>query len=89
MRQHKWLDIVKEYDYEVLYHLRKANMGVDVLSHKATSAHIRDLCLRMRIVTPLLEQIREAHVEATNEEHQNSEWVVVWFPLSITITGVC
>ena len=58
MRQCRWLDVVKDYDCEILYHLRKANVVADSLSRKA--APIKDICLRMTVVTPLLEQIREA-----------------------------
>ena len=55
MRQRRWLDVVKEYDCEILYHPRKANVVVDTLSRKAASTPIRDLCLRMVIVSPLLD----------------------------------
>ena len=68
-RKHRWLEVVKDYDYKILYHPRKANMVVDVMSHKVMSAPIWDLCLAMTIVTPLLEHIHEAQVEAMKEEH--------------------
>ena len=45
--------MVKDYDCEILYHLGKANVVADTLSYKA--APIRDVCLRMMVVTPLLE----------------------------------
>ena len=66
MRQCRWLDVVKDYDYEILYHLGKANVVADALSRKVVMAPIRDICMRMKVITPLLEQIRD---EATNEEH--------------------
>ena len=56
MREHRWFDVVKDYDYEILYHPGKANVVADVLSRKV--APIRDICLRMTVVTPLLERIR-------------------------------
>ena len=34
MRQRRWLELIKDYDYEILYHPRKANMVVDTLSRK-------------------------------------------------------
>ena len=58
MRQRRWLDVVKDYNCEILYHLGKANVVADALSCKA--APIRDIFLRMTVVSPLLEQIREA-----------------------------
>ena len=60
MRQRRWLDVVKDYDCEILYHLEKANVVGDALIWKVVTTPIRDMCLRMTMVTPLLEQIREA-----------------------------
>ena len=62
MRQRRWLDVLKDYDCEILYHPGKANVVADALSRKVSAAPIRDLCLRMSVNTPLLEQIREAQV---------------------------
>jgi hypothetical protein len=35
MRQRRWLELIKDYELEVHYHLGKANIVVDALSHKA------------------------------------------------------
>jgi hypothetical protein len=35
MRQRRWLELIKDYQLEVHYHPRKANVVVDALSHKA------------------------------------------------------
>jgi hypothetical protein len=35
MRQRRWLELIKDYKLEVLYHPRKANVVADVLSRKA------------------------------------------------------
>jgi hypothetical protein len=35
MRQRRWLELIKDYELEVHYHLEKANVVVDVLSRKA------------------------------------------------------
>lgn len=51
--------MVKDNDYEILYHPRKANVVVDTLSRKACSALIRGLCLRITIVPPLSDLVRE------------------------------
>ncbi|KAL5543027.1 hypothetical protein UlMin_010737 [Ulmus minor] len=37
MRQRRWLELVKDYDYEILYHPGKANCVADVLSRKSTA----------------------------------------------------
>ena len=37
MRQQRWLELVKDYDYEILYHHGKANKVADALSRKSTT----------------------------------------------------
>ena len=71
MRQHPWLDMVKDYDCDILYHTGKANVVTDALSRKTTTTFIRDLCMRMTMITLLLEHICEAQVEALKEEYTN------------------
>ena len=34
MRQHRWLELIKDYNLEIHYHLGKANVVVDALSYK-------------------------------------------------------
>ena len=34
MRQRRWLELVKDYDIEILYYPGKANVMADVLSRK-------------------------------------------------------
>jgi hypothetical protein len=34
MRQRRWLELIKDYELEVHYHPRKANVIADALSHK-------------------------------------------------------
>ena len=34
MRQRKWLELIKEYDLEIHYHPRKANVVADAMSRK-------------------------------------------------------
>ena len=57
MRQRWWLDVVKDYDYEILYHPGKADVVVEALIRKAIATPIQDICLRMTVITLLLEQI--------------------------------
>ena len=42
MRQRQWLELVKDYDIEIMYHRGKANVVADALSRKVihTSAMI-------------------------------------------------
>jgi hypothetical protein len=37
MRQRRWLELIKDYDLEVHYHPRKANVVADALSRKVHS----------------------------------------------------
>ena len=76
IRQHKWLDVVKDYKCKVLYHPRKANMVVDALSRKVTSALLRDLSLRMTVITLLLDKIHSAQVKAIKVGQRRTECIV-------------
>ena len=76
MRQCRWLDVVKDNDCEILYYPVKANVVANALSRKVVTAPIRDICMRMKVITPLLEQIQEAQVEAMKEEHRKSDHIV-------------
>mgnify|MGYP001549209286 CR=1 FL=1 len=75
MRQRRWLDVGKDYNCEILYHLGKANVVADALSRRADSAPIRDVCMRMTVMTPVLDTIREAQVEAVRSENRKRERV--------------
>ena len=35
MRQHRWLELIKDYNLEIHYHLGKANVVIDALSRKS------------------------------------------------------
>ena len=35
MRQHRWLELIKDYNLEIHYHQGKANVVIDALSHKS------------------------------------------------------
>jgi len=37
LRQRRWLELLKDYDITILFHLEKANMVVDALSRRAES----------------------------------------------------
>ena len=54
MRQRKWLEFHKDYDFELSYHPNKANIVIDSLSRK--SLHISALMVKM---LDLLEQFRD------------------------------
>ncbi|GKD56203.1 putative reverse transcriptase domain-containing protein [Tanacetum coccineum] len=39
MRQRRWIDLLSDYDYEIRYHLGKANVVADALSRKERENH--------------------------------------------------
>ncbi|GJS34687.1 putative reverse transcriptase domain-containing protein [Tanacetum coccineum] len=42
MRQRRWLELLSDYDFEIQYHLGKANVVVDALSGKERSKPLRE-----------------------------------------------
>ncbi|KAJ9553347.1 hypothetical protein OSB04_017392 [Centaurea solstitialis] len=73
MRQRRWLDVVKDYDCEILYHPGKANVVADALSRKAHGDVLRVPLMRLTVTTSLIELIRSSQVEAVKVENQKRE----------------
>nr|GEZ42050.1 putative reverse transcriptase domain-containing protein [Tanacetum cinerariifolium] len=74
MRQRRWLELLADYDYEIRYHLGKANVVADALSQKRIikSRRVKQLRVRSLIMTihlNLPSQIQEAQTEVLNEEN--------------------
>lgn len=40
MRQRRWLDLVKDYDYEIKHHPGKANIVIESMSRKIVLSQI-------------------------------------------------
>lgn len=59
MRQRRWLELVKDYDWEILYHLGRANMVAYALSRRtpATLMSLRELPRHLQ------EDIRKLDIE--------------------------
>ncbi|KAJ9556252.1 LOW QUALITY PROTEIN: hypothetical protein OSB04_010866 [Centaurea solstitialis] len=58
MRQRRWLDVVKDYDCEILYHPGKANVVADALSRKTHHVLLRVPLMRLTVTTSLFDLIR-------------------------------
>ena len=59
MRHRRWLEVVKDYDCEILYHPGKANKVADALSRKSTIA-----LMSIQALPPQLqEEISELEIE--------------------------
>ncbi|GKE27503.1 putative reverse transcriptase domain-containing protein [Tanacetum coccineum] len=63
MRQHRWLELLSDYDCEIRYHPRKANVVADALSRKERIKPQRVQALVMTIGLNLLVQILNAQAE--------------------------
>ncbi|KAJ9557882.1 hypothetical protein OSB04_012496 [Centaurea solstitialis] len=73
MRQRRWLEVIKDYDCEILYHQGKANVVADALSRKGSRLLLRVPCMRMTVSTSLIELIRQSQVEAVKEGNQKKQ----------------
>ncbi|GJW33908.1 putative reverse transcriptase domain-containing protein [Tanacetum coccineum] len=69
MRQRRWLELMSDYDYEIRYHLGKANVVADALSRKERIKPLRVRALVMTICLNLPVQILNAQVEVRKEEN--------------------
>ncbi|GKC25804.1 putative reverse transcriptase domain-containing protein [Tanacetum coccineum] len=72
MRQRCWLELLSDYDYEILYHPRKANVVADALSRKEQEPlRVRSLVMTMGL--NLTKQILNAQAEAMQAENIQAE----------------
>nr|GEZ45658.1 reverse transcriptase domain-containing protein [Tanacetum cinerariifolium] len=69
MRQRRWLELLSDYDYEIRYHLGKANVVADALSRKERSKPLQVRSLVMTTGLNLPKQILNAQSEAKKEEN--------------------
>ncbi|GKF57754.1 hypothetical protein Tco_0171291 [Tanacetum coccineum] len=73
MRQHRWLELLSDYDCEIRYHPEKANVIVDALSRKERSKPLRVRALVMTIDLDLSKKIPNALTEARKPENIKNE----------------
>ncbi|GJX12288.1 putative reverse transcriptase domain-containing protein [Tanacetum coccineum] len=69
MRQRRWLELLSDYDYEILYHPGKANVVANALSRKKRIKPLRVQALVMIIGLNLPKRILNAQAEARKEEN--------------------
>jgi hypothetical protein len=63
MRQRRWLELIKDYDLEVHYHPRKANVVADALSRKVHCNHVK----LEPVSDPLCEEMRRLNLEVVQQ----------------------
>nr|GEZ67216.1 putative reverse transcriptase domain-containing protein [Tanacetum cinerariifolium] len=73
MRQRRWLELLSDYDYDIHYHPRKANVVADALSQKERIKPLRVQALVMIIGLNLPKKILNAQAEAKKEENYGTE----------------
>ncbi|GKB68006.1 putative reverse transcriptase domain-containing protein [Tanacetum coccineum] len=73
MRQRRWLELLSDYDCEIRYHPRKANVVADALSRKERNKPLRVRALVMTIGLDLPKQILNAQTEARKPENIKNE----------------
>ncbi|GJY58916.1 putative reverse transcriptase domain-containing protein [Tanacetum coccineum] len=73
MRQCRWLELLSDYDCEIRYHPRKANVVADALSRKEQEPPLRVRTLVMTIGLNLPKQILDAQTEARKPENIKNE----------------
>nr|GEX65569.1 putative reverse transcriptase domain-containing protein [Tanacetum cinerariifolium] len=73
MRQRCWLELLSDYDCEIHYHPRKANVVADALSRKERIKRLRVRALVMTIGLELPKQILNAQTEARKPENIKNE----------------
>ncbi|GJX67553.1 putative reverse transcriptase domain-containing protein [Tanacetum coccineum] len=71
--QRRWLELLADYDCEIHYHPRKANVVADALSRKERIKPLRVRSLVMTIHPKLPSQILKAQTEALKEENIKAE----------------
>nr|GEV69478.1 putative polyprotein [Tanacetum cinerariifolium] len=73
MRQRRWLELLNDYDCDIHYHLRKANVVADALSRKEREPPLRVRALVMTIGLDLPRKILNAQTKAEKPENIKKE----------------
>ncbi|GKA21617.1 putative reverse transcriptase domain-containing protein [Tanacetum coccineum] len=73
IRQHRWFELLSDYDCEIRYHPGKANVIADALSKKERDQPLRVRALVMTIGLNLPKQILEDQIEAMKPKNIKAE----------------
>ncbi|GKD98419.1 putative reverse transcriptase domain-containing protein, partial [Tanacetum coccineum] len=73
MRQHRWLELLSDYDCEIRYHSGKANVVADALSQKEQIKPLRVRALVITVGLNLPVEILKAQNKARKKENYGTE----------------
>ncbi|KAI3775824.1 hypothetical protein L1987_45578 [Smallanthus sonchifolius] len=73
MWQRRWLELIKDYDCEILYHPGKANVVADALSRKEEHPPIRVKSYKLVITPDFMTQLRNVQIDALKTENVKKE----------------
>ncbi|KAI3706750.1 hypothetical protein L6452_24692 [Arctium lappa] len=74
--QRRWLELLKDYDCDLLYHPGKANVVADALSRRSHGEGVKMSLARIDVVSSLLESVKASQEEALKEENLKDEVMV-------------
>ncbi|GKF38399.1 hypothetical protein Tco_0118460, partial [Tanacetum coccineum] len=72
-KQRRWLELLKDYECEILYHLGKANVVAKALSRKARGYATMIKICKIQVHPSLLDQVKEVQQEIIREEEFDSK----------------
>ncbi|KAI3748391.1 hypothetical protein L6452_11427 [Arctium lappa] len=76
MRQQRWMELLKDYDCEILYHPGKANVVADALSRKERSDRVRIKAMRIEVTPSWTDELKKVQEEALTEKNLKAERMV-------------
>ncbi|GJS20028.1 putative reverse transcriptase domain-containing protein [Tanacetum coccineum] len=76
MRQHRWIELLSDYDCEIRYHLGKINVMADTLSSKERIRPLHVRALMMTVYSALPKQILEAQKESMKKKNVKAKNLV-------------
>nr|GFB27957.1 putative reverse transcriptase domain-containing protein [Tanacetum cinerariifolium] len=59
MRQRRWLELLSDYDCDIHYHLRKANIDADALSRKEREPPLKVRALGIHVDPVKIESVKD------------------------------
>ena len=75
MRQHRWLELIKDYDLEILYHPSKANIVDDALSRKASQERmLSHLTAQLALQKDLMRNEIEVWIQRYQDQLRTMEY---------------